>query len=60
MLSHRVAEMILNYGLKVLVIGFGSLTMMPLSIIEVFCDRCILPRTKNLLDETIVLFPKDV
>ena len=52
MLLLRVAGISLKCDLKVLAIGSGSLTMMPLSQIELFCDRCFLPWIEFLLDQT--------
>ena len=44
MILLRVARISLKYELNVLASGAISLTMVPLSLIEVFSDRCFLPR----------------
>ena len=55
MLLFGVAGLSLNYMyvLKVIVIGAGSLTMMPSSIIKVVCDRYFLPKLKFIFKRTV-------
>ena len=60
MLLLKVVGMLLKYELNELAITSGSLTMMPLSLMEVLADLQFLPRMVLMLDHTFVLFPKEL